>query len=410
MNSVAFHKALENRLNRSVDKNLVIDYLSKIRLNPSVSVKLASKYHLEKLARELSKASEEPIDIKAYQIKSIGKNSEDTIEDIRKHEGSNYSEDTEIAEIEAAFLVGALGVYDLSKAVAPKSKWKYNYIMFDSANCAEISDARNRFTWLIQEKTPVYRSGYINLPSIMRNIVAARMGRVTFAHQNSNFINRVRAKHRFGFGFEEFTSQAFITPYGNRFQFVAFLPDYDTTYGTTVTLSPFDANRGWFRFSERYKTLDKLTLSITDLNTSTRFVLPAEATVIPAIQLRAIASSKAGVIESPIDIPNYLLPVNPKILTNNTYPYLTSVAEEYIFDGIDTGEPAIDNVYNGSTHSLVWVDDNYFLFADGYTVPFDLYGITRITFPITVTLRYAPRFTGVLELISEDDSDDVSAL
>jgi hypothetical protein len=315
-------------------------------------------------------------------------------------------QDAESAKLEAMFLIEIGEVYDLAKAVAPRSKLKYNYIMLDSNNCFEIPDSRDKFTWLLQEEHYKLQTGYINLHSKMRNIVMARLGRMTMAHMHGDFAIDALARHRYAFGFEEFTSQALITPEGTKFQFIAFLPEYDTNYGTTIVLSPFNANRGWFRFRERFKMLDRLTLTITNLNTSTKVQVPDTPFSFPATQISGLSvtiGSRTAV--NPVSIPNsrIYLPINYYYgQAGYEYDVYAMVEHEYVFSGFSYGFPPIDNAWNSGTHQLQWrtIADYY------YEIPTLAKPPVGNTTPFTITLTKLPRFTGVLELISEDDDDD----
>ena len=430
MNTNIFCQSVAKKLNRPInidERTLISNYLSQITIDSHTSLKLAFKYHLEQIIRKLS-AKISDVDIKEYQIKAIGLDAEDgyiftspisansrsnseTIiavaekKDMASLDTENASLDTEnSAKLETIFLLEVGEVYDLSKAIAPKSKHKYNYLMLDSDNCIEISNERDKFTWLIQEEHLRFQSGYINLHSKLRNIVMARLGRMTMAHQTTTFTDEAINRNRFAFGFDEFASQALITPEGTRFQFIEILPEYDVNYGTTVTLSPFNENRGWFRFRERFKILDKLSLTITNLNTSTKFVLPATPISIPGMQTigGGIVHPFLGPIVNPLVVNRTYLPVDYFYgSVGYEYDLGASVNEYFLMNDLNSGFPAVDATYNGILRQLLYFGfENYFSFV-AYVVPAGPLG----DFPVTLTLIYKPRFTGVLELISEDDDD-----
>lgn len=414
MNVNIFCQALEDKLKRKLGINeidAVKKYLVSITLEPGTSLKLAFKYHLEQVYRVLadSQPSIDEIDLKEYQIAKLGTSDEDGQLVTKKH--TEYPDERELlaaetTKLEALFLLEVAEVYDLSKAIAPKSKLKYNYVMLDSDNCFEIPDSRDKFTWLLQEEHTILQKGYINLHAKMRNIVMARLGRMTMAHMHGDFAAAAVARNRFAFGFEEFASQALINPEGTKFQFIEFLPEYDTNYGTTIVLSPFNANRGWFRFRERFKMLDKLSLTITNLNTSTKVQVPAVPFSFPATQISGLtvnAGSRRAVY--PIDIPNgrLYLPINYFYgQAGYEYDVYANVQDQYIFSGYNSGIPVIDAAWNTGTHGLQWrAISEYF-----YDVPYLARPPPFAATPFTITLTRLPRFTGVLELISEDDSDD----
>lgn len=412
MNANVFCNAVEDKLQRKLginERDSIKEYLSQITIEPLTSLKLAFKYNLEQIVRVLKTRGEpDDVQIKDYQISIIGTNDEDGQLSEKKHsETPNEREllEAESAKLEALFLIEVADVYDLSKAIAPKSKHKYNYLMLDSDNCFEISDSRDKFTWLLQEEHVRLQTGYINLHSKMRNIVMARIGRMTLAHMHGGFAIEADDRNRFAFGFDEFASQALINPQGVKFQFIEFLPEYDTNYGTTIVLSPFNANRGWFRFRERFKMLDKLSLTITNLNTSAKVTVPDTPFSFPASHLPgfAIAIDHLSALD-PIIVPNsrLFLPINyiygPAGIEYDTE---AMVQDPYIFSGYNSGIPVIDAAWNAGTHDLQWrAIGDYFYPVPALPIP--PFGIINFT----MTATRLPRFTGVLELISEDDSDD----
>ncbi len=412
MNAAVFCRAVEDKLQRKLDVielTSIKDYLAGIYIDKHTSLKLAFKYHLEQVIRVLQhrKPDGDLVDIKEYQVETIGTTAEDAQLSKKTKQPPDDTDMliAEIAKVEALFLIEMAEVYDLSKAIAPRSKLKYNYLMLDSNNCFDIPSSRDKFTWLLQEKIPRLQRGYINLHSVMRNIVMARIGRVTMSHMHGDFAVAALARNRFGFGFEEFASQALITPFGNKFQFITFLPEYDTNYGTTVVLSPFNANRGWFRFRERFKTLDKLTLTIYNLNTNAKVQVPATYFSFPASLLRGFSTSLGGIAATnPISIPNsrIYLPINYVYVPPSfVYNREASVQGEYNFTGISTGDPAIDAAWTAPpTSGLQWRFNDYYYPVPALPLP--VIG----TYNFTITLTELPRFTCVLELISEDDSDD----
>ncbi len=416
MNANVFCNAVEDKLQRKLaidERDSIKSYLQQITIESHTSLKLAFKYHLEQVLRVLRaravNISDSLEDIKAQQIAMLGKRDEDFQLVEKKHTHAPDEREllaAETAKLEALFLLEVGEVYDLSKAIAPKSKLKYSYLMLDSNNCIEIPDTRDKFMWLLQEEHPVLQTGYINLHSKLRNIVMARLGRMTMAHMHGDFAAAAVARNRFAFGFDEFASQALITPSGTKFQFIEFLPEYDTNYGTTIVLSPFNANRGWFRFRERFKMLDKLTLSITNLFDDTKVQVPATPFSFPASQISGILVSSGGSFaNNPVSIPNHslYLPINYYYgQAGYEYDVYAMVQGEYIFSGYNSGIPAIDAVWNAGTHQLQWRAIGGFY----YEVPLLARPPPFAVTDFTITLTELPRFTGVLELISEDDSDD----
>lgn len=408
MNKVIFCKAIEAKLKRklTIDEIYTVkDYIANIRLDRLMSVQLAFKYHLEKVIRLLSR-NEEPLDLKEYQVATIGVNDE------TGYSGNAHlppSQDAESAKLEAMFLIEAEGVYDLAKALAPKSRLRYNYLLLDSDNCIEINDSRDKFTWLINQNNVRLQTGYINLHSKMKNVVMARLGRMTMAHMHKDFTDAAVARHRFGFGFEEFASQALITPENTRFQFIEFLQTYDRNYGTTFVLSSFNSNRGWFRFREPFNNLDKLTLTITDLFDNQKMVVPVEPFSLAATHLiNTIAAWDGDLIPYPITIPGepLYLPYDYNYGING--PQLnteTDVHGDYIFQGYNSGFPLIDAAWNTGTHAMLSKVPLTQIFVPIPALPRPVIPMV-LGIDFTIILTHTPRFTGVLELISEVEQDE----
>ena len=415
MNINVFCSVVEDQLNRKLyfdEKELIKGYISQIKLTPHTSLKLAFKYHVQFVCRKLSKHLNGNLheNLREQQIAMLGKTEEEFQLTPVKH-SADLASVSEVAKLEAMFLLEVSDVYDLSKAIAPKSKLKYNYLMLDSDNCFDINGARDKFTWLLQEEHTNLQTGYINLHAKLRNVVMARLGRVTFAHMHEDFTNAVINRNRFGFGFEEFTSQALITPYGTKFQFIEFMSESDRNYGTTCVLSAFNANRGWFRFREPFKMLDKLTLTITNLNTSTKITVPDTAYSFSALNY----SNRYNGINSPVYISggDTKIPINYYMSEFGVeYDNPISTQNPYLISGYSSGNPVVDATWNG-TRNLTFSGLDPVLYNPpdwfnpiGTTVgPFVGVG-PYIEIPFTVTLMYLPRFTGVLELISDGDIDD----
>jgi hypothetical protein len=96
-------------------------------------------------------------------------------------------------------------------------------------------------------------------------------------------------------------------------------------------------------------------------------------------------------------------------LNNTYYPAITNGLTDYLYtneivniSGFTTldpvGEAAIIAAYNGP-HTLVHWGETY------YDPPAPVGATAFGSVVITITFRWKPRFTGVIELISEDDED-----
>lgn len=424
MDTALFCKKVEKQLQRNLttdEEETILDYIKNIKLTAHTSIPLAFKHYVDEVSKVLKKREyrnatkgKEILDIKEYQVVAIGKNAEN-------ENSNNISiDEVEIVKLEALYLLEANNVYDISKAIAPKSKTKYNYLMLDSNNLYDINDVRNKFTWLINDANPIYQTGYINLHSKLRNIKMARIGRITITSMPISFVNDTLERRRFGIGFEEFNSQALITPLGTRHQFLAFLQEYDRNEGPHITLSPFNSNRGWFRFRDAFKSLDKLTMTITDLFDDSKFVLPDEKTSFAAsfnVGL-TVPSTHHSTLHHPIIITDWQERLSfqyDRVYDTTVYIGRMTSWDLMTTSDISTGVAEMDDYLNGwefyPTYAGQKVDppDDYFISPWGkptvdvgglpFTLPDGLY-------TMTLTMQYKPRFTMVLELISEDDDDE----
>lgn len=341
----------------------VSQYISNITISKNTSGKLAFDFHMKK-------------------IKNLIGNSDD-------------KEKSEVSlEVEA--LLGFLNKdpYQLSKELAPHAHTRYNYLLLDTDNCYSVSDTRDKFMWLINDKIPVYQKGYINLHAPLKNIKMARLGRVSFTHMFIDDTISVTSGRRISFGFDEFTSQALIAPDGTRFQFLANLRPSDVPLGSNSVLSCFDQNRGWFRFRERFRILDKLSLGIRDLFASIprNILIPDTYATFTGVQQYGIVTTV-----NEVDI------TNPLVVPSADYFLSNLVPEQVVLSGYTTldpvGEAALIAAYN-SVHTLTYV-------GLGYFQPPSPLGTMDFDWPtITITLVYKPRMLCVLELISEDETSD----
>lgn len=296
----------------------------------------------------------------------------------------------------------------LSKQIIPSTREKYNYLFLDSANCYEIPSDRDSFTWLINDKIPIYQKGYINLSSIMRNIKMLRIGRLTVAHvllsQYSTFNTA-----RIGIGFKEFESQAIVLPNAVRVHHIVNKLSDDLNIGNTIVLSAFNGNRGWFRFQKKFLTLDHLTLNMWDLQTSLKLTIPDTYATVSALQYKGNITPIGGVtIVNPIIIADhYMIPVQDLSSSFTGISTFDGFTVEILnFSGFTTDDPIADAAliasYN-SDHTLTRQWAPYFY------PPVDISSANLVngsTTPVTITFIYKPRFTGTLEIVSEDNSDD----
>ena len=339
---------------------------------------------LQLIAWEIDSNVMHPADMKEYQLKVLA---ESTTDD--KNENMIVSS-------------------ALSLSTVPSGpKQYYSYINLDSDNCYTINETRDKFTWLLNEEKIMQKTGIINLHAGFRNVVAARMGRFTINHMPVAFATTMIDRNRVGLGFDEFASQALITPDHNKFQFMMFMRETDRNYGTNITLSPFSCNRGWFRFREPFTTLSSLTLNLYNLFLNTKISLPDSYVSFSAVKHsgNTVPTPDAEVYYHTITITNgSYLPINYYYNALGEIDTVTAavVGEQVLFSGISTGDPLLDALYNGMTKTITYIASNEFVVSGevGQIFPTGDY-------PMTITLLYKPRFLGVLELVSEYDGDDL---
>lgn len=283
---------------------------------------------------------------------------------------------------------------------AMTSKLKYKYLMLDSNNAYAAESTTSKFTWLLNDKVPTLSTGYINISNPLHNIVKARLGRMTFNNMSQSFIDDVNNRNRYGFGFNEFVSQAMVNPLNTKFQFIEFLPEYDATRSFHATLSPFNENRGWFRFREKFNILDKLTLTITNLITDEVVSLPPSTPLtITGIQtFNTITVTVGATTYTNILVIEDLLPPGPVVIS-----------------GFTTDDPVTDAAliaaYN-TTQTLLLPD--VATYPTYYYSPIDISsatftgGTAEVPVSILCTVLPDPRFVGVLELLCDESKSDES--
>lgn len=346
--------------------DLVKQYIDNIETTKSTSNKLAIAYHMKKI-KELI--------------------------------GDDQSNDSSSVSLEVETLLGFLDKdpYLLSKELAPHAQMRYNYLFLDTDNNYTRTDAGDKFTWLINDKIPIYQKGYINLHAPIKNIKMARLGRVSLTHMFNNDMTSISSGRRITFGFDEFTSQALVAPDSTRFQFVANLRPSDATIADNAVISTFDQNRGWFRFRERFRILDKLTLTLRDaFATIPRNILVPDIYVsFSGTQTSGLAVSGGGwAVLDPLIIPD-----GAKYMSN-------LIPEDVILSGYTTNDPVGDAAgiaaYN-SQHRLFLGGDIYYFPPIN---PFGMIDNNPIWRTVTITLIYKPRLTCALELVSEDEPDE----
>lgn len=448
MGDVAFRNLLlakytNKRKLTNVQLDKVRQYLNIIHCNKYTDVQLAIEYHFTRLDKELATlyvtntdtgvadANIYATNIHEYQnAKILEKDELNTL--IKKYKNMQLPLPTTAIELETIFNIEAMSNINLVKEIVPYNNLKYNYLLLDTNNIYEVNDSRTTFKWLINDGPAQRRTGYINLHSKMANIKMARLSQCVFSHMNDNEIDIFRSQRRISFSFAELSAQSLIAPNGSKFQFMANRVRNNFLTGPSFILSTFEQNHGWFRFRSTISTLDYLTLTIWDYFNSVPqeialpdvyLSFPAELVLNESIDDGAYFTFTAYNYISVPDFKKYMfLPKEQKTppLDGLGRPiYMT--LDSYLISGFTSNDPvgdaAVISQYN-SVHYLRYNGERgiYYQFdynpANPYgndgifvspidldTVVVDLAGIDSMQ--LTLTLIYKPRFTAVLELLSD---------
>lgn len=361
------------------------------------------------------------IDMHLYNTSTIGTNTETDVDKTNTHI------DTIEVEVNSLLLMESLS--KICKYIKPKQS--YHYIYLDSNN-AIFSPDRSTMQWLINDGDPVYRPHYCNLTRQLRNIVAMRLGRITWTNMNiensmilngdpnpGQFIANVyQLQHHIGIGFREFVSQSIICPSGPRIHFVQYNYN-ESRSGSYITTSGFFENRGWFRFRKPFTKLDTLTMSVYDLSTCNLMILPDTYVTINTIQYFQVPDIK-GIYYNIIKDPPSLLRTIGLMQIPFVYAYtfgspnytapLYSFNAEYKYDNFTTNNPVADAAliarYN-SIHKAIPgpITVPYITNPPTLLSPIDISSASLNIgqgVPITITFLFKPNMVAALELITED--------
>lgn len=321
--------------------------------------------------------------------------------------------------IEDFLKFGQLTGYQLCKQINPMPRLKYNYVLLDTGECYDRTDYV--FKWLLNDQTKVKKTGILPVQGKLRNIKMARIGMVTISNLIGDENLLVLSKKRLGLDFEEFRQQGTIL--GNRIaEFFIHFRDITYLYDNTFIISPFDHIRGWFRFDHALKELSSLTLRMFDTTTLNDIRINSSNTVtFSGIQEAGVGYSDniQGTIVNYTN-PFYLysgllisnIPCNGG-LSNQVD--MTNVT----FSGFTTDDPVTDAAviaaYN-TAHSIRYIyadvgNSRTFVADNKYRYHTDVSTITSASFTIPIQATFnviaKPRVTVVMEIISEDDSEDV---
>jgi hypothetical protein len=362
--------------------------------------------------------------IKEYLNSQIGTTDEDNTINPYQFSTSSHEFKGSISLEVALFLkMGVSSLFNMSKKINPKSKEYYSYIMLDTDNVVPELSTDNRFVWRLNDGSPVYNTGTINLPHKLYSITKMRIGRITLANIHYAEYNTIRysASRRFATTLHNFSAQSIIPQNGNKFHFLHQYKHDVENRGNTMTITPFFSNRGWFRFNKPHRNTDIIEMSIADIFTpETPLNIPKTYATVTGVQ--DIPGSRAEYLEFGTSRPLTFSGVNHSMLelrygrgitpTTQADPRNAATTFDAVtISGFTTDDPvgdaAVIDAYN-STHVLTRVfgdNDLYDALGVGYGVfnePVNTSSVTLSTpANITVTWQLLPRLTTVVELISE---------
>lgn len=316
----------------------------------------------------------------------------------------------EAESISVTSILGETSIFQFARTILPISKEAF--IRCDlNLETAIISDDRTTFTWNLNWGPPKLERGYINMNVNLGRIARMRIGQTMFSNMPLTEYTTLTTR-RIAFDIQEFNDESFIHQNGSRFHFLQILGDrYYDKYGNNIRTSPFQLNKGWYRFARHHMPPSTLTLTFTDLFGPTRISFPPTPISIPATQWykKPVASAfyNPGVVNYPLEIaaPYYdLIPIVYRYMDKGVWATTGpgTVRNAVTFSGFTTDDPVADAAliaaYN-TTRTISKYFNNYFVNVD----PLPLAGATYfaappVAVPVTITFIYAPSFSTSLDL------------
>ena len=170
---------------------------------------------------------------------------------------------TVTAEVQS--ILGATNISTLQKTLTPESQYLRKLIVLDSDEQDEFLSGTGKLSWNLANINN-YQKGVVCTSGNIRNIVGMRLfpprwEKIDIAEYNKDYINRWTIL------VEEFATQSFISPTGNRFHFMftyqaeSDLDSAGVYYNFDYSLKNF--NKGYYWFRTPFTTVDKMTLSFT---------------------------------------------------------------------------------------------------------------------------------------------------
>lgn len=407
----------------SMEVDAVAQISRTVPSDPKLSRNLVARFYAKKIVEVIAdKKKPATVDqMREYNMSVMTIQGDN--EPLRQEIKADNTEDMREIKIEEFLNFGQLTGYQLTKQINPLSRMRYNYALLDTNACYERTDYV--FKWLLNDQTKVSQAGILCMQGKLRNIKMARIGQATFA----NFLNAenalIQSQKRLAFDFEEFRPQGALI-LNRSAEFFMHFRDSSSYYDNNLIVSPFDHIRGWFRFDNSLRELSTLTLrifdtiSLTDMRVNSSNTLTisgiqtfgyAEATTTPAGNLS---------VNDPFSLDTSGIPLISStrgLGSSSRQVDMTNVT----FSGFTTDDPVADAAviaaYN-STHSIMYeykenANGRYFLsnlWLENHT---NISTITSAIFEIPIQATFnviaKPRVTLVIELISEDDSEDIDS-
>ncbi len=307
-------------------------------------------------------------------------------------------------------ILGETSIFQFARTILPPSKEAF--VRCDlNLETAIVSDDRTTFTWNLNWGPPKLERGYINLNANLGRVARMRIGQTMFSNMTLTAYTTLTTR-RTAFDIQEFNDESFIHQNGARFHFLQILGDrYYDKYGNNIRTSPFQLNKGWYRFARHHMPPSTLTLTFTDLFGPTRISFPATPISIPAIQWyqKTVASFfyDLAPIDDPIEIaaPYYdLIPIVYEYLNKGVADVKGpgTVRNSVTFSGFTTDDPVADAAliaaYN-TTRRIAKHFDFYFVNLESLPISSATYfDPPPVAVPITITFIYAPSFSTSLDL------------
>lgn len=255
-----------------------VDYskLSRVVANSIVDKIIALFIKSVKPTNKTNPSVDSEIDVKEFQIQQqIQIDKEDPFIPVK-----NAITHT-IQNINNASVTTIFGTSDTKKLqllVNPKSLYKTEYIVLDSANRDFVPTQPTIMKWRYSSDAQ-YSQGVVTTVDKLRDIVGMRIQTIS----TRNTYRYLFSQPLYTLQIQEFAAQSFIAHDNWRFHF-AFRPTYDTRQGTDVISSLYSVlkplNDGYFWFEKPITEVNSFTITLS--NPLTPIIMPITNVVVPS--------------------------------------------------------------------------------------------------------------------------------